>query len=45
MLVVTEVDDPFVPLPDDLLVNLRESRWEGRGRAGSSFGREGRPAG
>eukprot|EP00198_Chlamydomonas_reinhardtii_P012637 XP_001701974.1 COP-II coat subunit [Chlamydomonas reinhardtii] len=26
MLVVTELDDPFVPLPDDLLVNLRESR-------------------
>ncbi|GLC34598.1 hypothetical protein PLESTB_001244000 [Pleodorina starrii] len=26
MLVVPELDDPFVPLPDDLLVNLRESR-------------------
>ena len=26
MLVVTELDDPFLPLPDDLLVNLRESR-------------------
>ncbi|KAG2501034.1 hypothetical protein HYH03_000853 [Edaphochlamys debaryana] len=26
MLVVTELDDPFVPLPEDLLVNLRESR-------------------
>jgi protein transport protein SEC24 len=26
MLVVTELDDPFVPLPDELLVNLRESR-------------------
>ena len=24
MLVVTELDDPFVPLPDDLLVNLRD---------------------
>ena len=23
---VTEVDDPFVPLPDDLIVNLHESR-------------------
>ena len=23
---VLQVDDPFVPLPDDLLVNLRESR-------------------
>lgn len=26
MMVVAELDDPFVPLPDDLLVNLRESR-------------------
>ncbi|KAG1666370.1 hypothetical protein FOA52_007908 [Chlamydomonas sp. UWO 241] len=26
MLVVTEVDEPFVPLPDDLLVPLRECR-------------------
>lgn len=26
MLVVPELDDPFLPLPDDLLVNLRESR-------------------
>ena len=26
MLVVTEIDEPFVPLPDDLLVNLAESR-------------------
>ncbi|EFN54134.1 hypothetical protein CHLNCDRAFT_135519 [Chlorella variabilis] len=26
MMVVAEVDDPFVPLPDDLLVNLRDSR-------------------
>lgn len=26
MLVVTELDEPFVPLPDDLLVNLGESR-------------------
>lgn len=26
MLVVTELDDPFLPLPDDLLVNLSESR-------------------
>lgn len=26
MLVVTELDDPFLPLPDDLLVNLRDSR-------------------
>ncbi|GMH36590.1 hypothetical protein BSKO_04463 [Bryopsis sp. KO-2023] len=26
MLVVPEVEDPFVPLPDDLLVNLKESR-------------------
>ncbi|MEW5302407.1 MAG: hypothetical protein WDW36_005198 [Sanguina aurantia] len=25
MMVVTELDDPFVPLPDDLLVNLQES--------------------
>lgn len=25
-MVVAEIDDPFVPLPDDLLVNLRESR-------------------
>ena len=32
MMVVAEVDDPFVPLPDDLLVNLRESR-EVRGAA------------
>ena len=26
MLVVAEVEEPYVPLPDDLLVNLRESR-------------------
>jgi len=26
MMVVAELDDPFVPLPDDLLVNLSESR-------------------
>ncbi|GBF93637.1 COP-II coat subunit, partial [Raphidocelis subcapitata] len=26
MLVVTELDEPFLPLPDDLLVNLRDSR-------------------
>lgn len=26
MMVVTELDDPFLPLPDDMLVNLRESR-------------------
>ena len=26
MLVVAEVDDPYVPLPDDLLVNLQDSR-------------------
>ncbi len=26
MLVVAELDEPFVPLPDDLLVNLRDSR-------------------
>lgn len=26
MMVVAEIEDPFVPLPDDLLVNLRESR-------------------
>jgi hypothetical protein len=26
MLVVTELDDPFLPMPDDLLVNLRDSR-------------------
>ena len=26
MMVVAEIDDPFVPLPDDLLVNLRDSR-------------------
>lgn len=26
MLVVPELDDPFLPLPDDLLVNLGESR-------------------
>lgn len=26
MLVVTELDDPFLPLPDDLLVNLHDSR-------------------
>lgn len=37
MLVVTELDDPFVPLPDDLLVNLRESRW---GRCWGEGGRE-----
>ncbi len=26
MLVVGELEEPFLPLPDDLLVNLRESR-------------------
>jgi protein transport protein SEC24 len=26
MLVVPELDDPFLPLPDELLVNLRDSR-------------------
>jgi protein transport protein SEC24 len=26
MLVVAELDDPFLPLPEDLLVNLRDSR-------------------
>eukprot|EP00955_Chlamydomonas_euryale_P051224 354808-Chlamydomonas_euryale.AAC.2 len=26
MLVVPDVDEPFVPLPDDLLVNLRDAR-------------------
>ena len=26
MLVVGELEEPFVPLPDDLLVNLRDSR-------------------
>lgn len=26
MMVVTDLDDIFVPLPDDLLVNLSESR-------------------
>ena len=26
MMVVAELDDPFVPMPDDLLVNLAESR-------------------
>ena len=26
MQVVAETDEPFVPLPDDLLVNLSESR-------------------
>lgn len=26
MMVVAEVEEPFVPLPDDLLVNLKESR-------------------
>lgn len=26
MLVVTELDDPFLPMPDDLLVNLHDSR-------------------
>jgi hypothetical protein len=26
MMVVAEIDDPFVPVPDDLLVNLRDSR-------------------
>lgn len=28
MLVVPELDDPFVPLPDDLLANLRECRGQ-----------------
>lgn len=37
MMVVAEVDEPFVPLPDDLLVPLRESRWAG----GHSSGTEG----
>lgn len=26
MMVIADVDDPFLPLPDDLLVNLKESR-------------------
>jgi protein transport protein SEC24 len=26
MVVMSDTDDPFVPLPDDLLVNLAESR-------------------
>jgi protein transport protein SEC24 len=26
MLVVTDIDDIFLPLPDDLLVNLADSR-------------------
>jgi protein transport protein SEC24 len=26
MMVVAEIDDPFLPLPEDLLVNLRDSR-------------------
>ncbi len=26
MVVMSDTEDPFVPLPDDLLVNLRESR-------------------
>lgn len=26
MMVVAELEDPFVPLPDELLVNLKESR-------------------
>ena len=26
MVVMSDTDDPFVPLPDDLLVNLTESR-------------------
>eukprot|EP00882_Tetradesmus_deserticola_P028392 GHRQ01031626.1.p1 GENE.GHRQ01031626.1~~GHRQ01031626.1.p1 ORF type:complete len:126 (+),score=69.03 GHRQ01031626.1:626-1003(+) len=26
MLVVTELDEPFLPMPDDLLVNLTDSR-------------------
>jgi protein transport protein SEC24 len=26
MMVVAELDDPFLPMPDDLLVNLSESR-------------------
>lgn len=30
MMVVAEVEEPFVPLPDDLLVNLKESRWARR---------------
>jgi protein transport protein SEC24 len=25
MMVVTDLDDPFLPMPDDLLVNLSES--------------------
>ncbi len=33
-LVVSELDEPFLPLPDDMLVNLSESRevggWHGR---------------
>ena len=47
MMVCAEVDDPFVPLPDDLLVNLRESREVGRAGcvcvlAGCLGGRTGR---
>lgn len=26
MMVVADLDDPFLPMPDDLLVNLSESR-------------------
>jgi protein transport protein SEC24 len=26
MLVVTELEEPFLPLPDELLVNLKDSR-------------------
>lgn len=26
MIVMSEIDDPFIPQPDDLLVNLEESR-------------------
>jgi hypothetical protein len=29
MMVVAELEEPFLPLPDDLLVNATESRWAG----------------
>ncbi len=33
-LVVSELDEPFLPLPDDMLVNLRESRAVSGGALG-----------
>lgn len=44
MLVVTELDDPFVPLPDDLLVNLKD-RWVGAVPAYGMYGLDVRRAG